>query len=142
MHSVFHVVISGHVHVDQLEEGRAFDPQPLGSFWRGVEAARENVEPEGVEVLGELVADPGVAARDQDRLGPDLEASLAHHAPEEVGQEAGNHGADNGQLEEDEPDVIHAYTLLDFSLALTESYLIRHIPLWTKIRFQTKSLGC
>ncbi len=56
-----HVVLLGHVHVDEPEEGGALDAQPLRALRRRVQAAGEHVEAEAVQVAGQLVADAGVA---------------------------------------------------------------------------------
>lgn len=69
VHGVADVVVSGHVHVDEAEEGRGLHPQHLRPFRPGVQAPGEDVKPHGVQVLGQLVSDARVAAGDQDGLG-------------------------------------------------------------------------
>lgn len=58
------VIVPGHVHVDEPEEGGTLDPEPLGPLAAGVETSGEHVEAEAVQVAGELVADASVATRD------------------------------------------------------------------------------
>ncbi len=57
---VRHVVVARDVHVDELQEGRALDPEPLGSFAAGVQTSGEDMEPESIQVSGKFVTNPGV----------------------------------------------------------------------------------
>ena len=58
---VRHVVVARDVHVDELQEGRALDPEPLGSFAAGVQTSGEDMESESVQVSGKFMANPCVA---------------------------------------------------------------------------------
>ena len=72
-----------HVHVDQLEPVAGLHPQPLGPLTGGVLTASKDPQSQRVEVPGHLMANPRVAARDEDRLPSGLVLAPADEASQQ-----------------------------------------------------------
>jgi len=75
---MLHMIISGHIHINQFKERRALNPQPLGTLTRGVQAPGKHMEPDRVQIFGQLMPNARVTPRDQHRFGAYIEGSFAH----------------------------------------------------------------
>ena len=142
VHGVSHMIVPGDIHVDEPQEGRTLHSEPLCTLRTCVQTPGEHMEAHGIEVLGELMADPGVASRDEDGFGADVVLGLAQHGPQQVGQEGHGHAAHYQQLDEQHVLVrlhrrylsIKNSAFFDFSASIETPLPTRYRPFSLKLK--------